>query len=154
MTRRRSAAFDALVGPFDGALRPLGYKRGRLVDSGWGLRGAWQTGEVEVVASFEPREDWGDVTVGRRIQNDAASASPFRSPVFLDDILRARGLATTARKQKAAHVATPDEISTWAEQAAQDLLKIQDRLAGRNLQLLDRLVAAKPGLGGRSDSEG
>ena len=148
MTRKPSASLQALLLPFDAVLLPLGFRRAHTLDVGEvAMGGDWETDDVLVSAGFEPREDWGDVMIARRMPGTTAFLQPYWSKVNLDDIRRGRGVAVEVRQQRRSHIASDKEIRSWAEGAARSLLEVPDLLAGDNLATLDELIARRPRIG-------
>jgi hypothetical protein len=138
---------ESMLEPIGAVLEPLGYRLADVVDNGdVAVIGVWESSSVRIVASFEPREDIGSVSLARRLDTPALYQPPW-TYVELADVLAARGAQAFTRPQHLGHVTTATELRAWATVQAKDLLRVGDLLAGDNLDAIDKMAARRPSNG-------
>ena len=67
---RESAELRSLSAPIDAVLAPFGFVRVEVHQLGsTAVGGDWASNDVLVSVSFEPKERWGHVAIGRRLRD-------------------------------------------------------------------------------------
>lgn len=143
MNGKRGFVFQAVAGPFDKLLGPMGFQRTPDVeDDEFGASIAWRSSDVIVRVYVEPPDHQGDIRIFRR-----RSALPPRTDedwatATIDELLRDRELTELDhRVEGGPWMGGDDAILAWAEAAAGRLSLIADILRGEDPEAFGRAIA-------------
>ena len=136
MRKRRSGTIDPILDHAFGWLRSLGFSASDDPDMTVGARFA--TDAVVVRPSFHWHDGYADVTIARRWMEEPA---PYWAQVHLQELVQRAGLKRAYTGDVRKERDLPD-VFARASALLQEVAA--DQLAGRNLEILDDIVARRP----------
>ena len=145
MSGKHGFVFQAVAGPFDKLLGPMGFTRTPDVeDDEFGASLAWRSTDVIVRVYLEPPEHQGDIRVSRRRSVLPVPADEAWLTATIDELLADRELSDLDhRVEGGPWIGGDDAILTWAEAASGRLSLIADILRGEDPEAFGRAIASR-----------